>query len=542
MGETAATKSRVTYEDFLDAPTGPAWRRLGARRRAGVCVPLFSVWSKNSVGVGEYLDLPLLADWCRNTGQSILQLLPLNDAGFDFAPYSSQSSFALDPLHLSLDRLVGVQVGRFAADIAAIRKRFPIAGHVDYRVKLAKLELLGRIFAASGVANPDFITFQHDNEPWLKDYALYKTLKEKFGQKPWEMWDAPFRDRAPGALEAFRRENAIAVLFHKWLQWQCAEQMAAAHRACNGKGVFLMGDMPFLVARDSADVWTFRDSFKLELESGAPPDVFSDKGQRWGMPPYDWGRAAAEGWRYPTLKLRTAERYYDLFRVDHVIGVFRLFVIPVDEPAGNGAKNGRFDPENRLTWEEQGRRILGMMVERTGMLPCGEDLGDVPTCSDRVLKDFAVPGLNVQRWRRDWEGTKDFTPAGEYRRNACAVISTHDTSLFTEWWSREADAEEKRRFAFFLQAPRPDLSPIEALGLALGKAAESPSIFSVQLIQDLWALGDALPGDPAEWRVNTPGTVGAHNWSVVLPRPLEEWGSLPMNEALRELHRRTGRE
>lgn len=528
---------------FLTSATGKAWRRLGAVRRAGVCAPLFSLRSRNSVGVGEFTDIPLLADWCRATGQSIIQLLPLNDVGFDFAPYSAQSSLALEPMYLSLGRILGAPFDDFAKDIDALAHRFPLAPRMDQTVKGAKLEILWRMCAASTPdKNPAFRKFRDHNRAWLRDYALFKALKDKFAQSTWESWQPPFRDRDPAALAAFEKENAGTILFHQWLQWQCAEQLAAARAACNARGVFLMGDIPFLTSRDSADVWTFRDFFKLHLESGAPPDMFSQKGQRWGMPPYNWDRVAAANWDFLKIKLGTAAHFYDLYRIDHVIGVFRVFTVPTVEPLENGALNGVFDPPDRNLWEAHGRKVLAAMVAAApGMLPCGEDLGDVPLCNDAVLKEMGIPGLNVQRWTRDWRGDKSFIPPERYRTNACAVLSTHDTSLCAEWWTREADAEEKAFFLKFLDGGAAEMSPLQAVRRCLEKAAESAAVFSIQLVQDLWSAGNLLPGDPAAWRVNRPGWVGPENWSVVLPKRLEEWIDLPMNDYLADLHRKTGR-
>lgn len=532
----------IDYSSFLSTPAGRAWGRLGARRRAGVCAPLFSLRSRRSVGVGEIPDLLLLGDWCLATEQSIIQLLPLNDTGFDFTPYSAQSSFALDPMYLALDRLRGVRPASFSSAVDDLRKKFPHGPRVDYGVKAAKLELLWRMFRTAETAeDADFAQYRENHGEWLKDYALFKTLKEKFGQKRWEEWDAPFRRRDPEALAEFEWDNAETVLFHKWVQWQLHEQLADVRRVLNERGLVLMGDLPFLTARDSADVWTFQSSFKLDEESGAPPDMYSEKGQRWGMPPYDWAKIESEGWRYVRYKLRCSEDFYDIFRIDHVIGVFRIFTIPASEPAANGALNGRFDPPDRDSWESHGRRVLTAMIESSHMLPCGEDLGDVPVCSDRVLAEMGVPGLNVQRWTRAWKKDKSFTPADAYRANACAVLSTHDASLAAEWWAREAEPEEKRLFLAFLGGGRADMPPDEAVRRALEKAAESAAVFSIQLVQDYWSAGGLLPGDPSLWRVNMPGIVAPSNWSVVLPRPLEDWGDFPINAFLADLHKRTGR-
>jgi 4-alpha-glucanotransferase len=230
-----------------------------------------------------------------------------------------------------------------------------------------------------------------------------------------------------------------------------------------------------------------------------------------------------------------------MFRVDHVIGAFRVFTIPVEEPAENVAKNGSFDPADELLWEEHGRRILQVMLDGSDMLPCGEDLGVVPPVARKVMAEWAVPGLEVQRWTRDWKGDMRFFPPGAYRKNAAAVVSTHDSSIFLDWWRKEAEADEKTLFLRFAGLESDPGDDLVLLRCALERAAGSSAVFSIQLIQDYLALGGLLPGDPADWRVNLPGTVGPKNWSCVLPLTLEEMLALPLNAGLRELHKGTDR-
>jgi len=428
----------VDYSGFRKTPTARAWKKIGLRRRAGVCAPLFSLYSSRSVGIGELPDLKLLVDWCADTGQSVIQLLPLNDVGYDFAPYSAKSSFALDPMYLSLRDLVGVAPNRFEDDVLGLARNFPRGKRVNYGVKGAKAALLWEIFQESGGRHPRFRAFQKKAAYWLKDDALYKVLKGRFQGKNWEEWDDPFRRRDPGALHELAEQEREPLRFQEWLQWQLFEQFRDVKRHARDRDVLLMGDMPFLVARDSADVWAHRDYFNMGLSAGAPPDFYFAGGQRWGMPPYDWPALSARGYDYLIQKLRYAENFYDLFRIDHVIGVFRVYTIPLDSPAERGGLDGVFDPADEKNWEDHGKRLLSVMAEATGMLPCGEDLGAVPTCSNPTLAEFGIPGLEVQRWSRDWGKTYDFTPPAASRKNACAVVSTHDMSVVSAWWNDEA--------------------------------------------------------------------------------------------------------
>lgn len=432
---------QADYKPFLKSKCGKIWERVGSRRRAGVTVPLFSLYSGKSIGIGEAPDLKLLIDWCKKTGLSIIQLLPLNDVGFDFRPYDAQSSMALDPMYLSIEALANCDLKLFAKDIKALHKQFPAGqGRVDYGIKKAKLELLARIFASpsTSLQGKKFQAFLRAQKNWLEDYAFFKVLKDEFQMSGWMDWPEEYRAKAPQTMVVFAKKNKKKILFYKWLQWQLFEQFTGIKRYAAKCGVLLMGDMPFLVSRDSADVWAHQGYFKLDLSSGAPPDLYFAQGQRWGMPPYDWDRIAAEGYACVRQKMNYASNFFDMNRVDHFVGMFRLWTIAISEPLEHAGGNGRFDPADELSWKEHGRKILDVMLESAGMLPCAEDLGVVPKCSDEILEEYKIPGSDVQRWVRHWGKDYRFKQGDLYRKNSMAMLSTHDTSAFCAWWEYEA--------------------------------------------------------------------------------------------------------
>lgn len=463
------TTTSDLYQHFLSAITRKQWERIGLVRRAGVCTPLFSVYSRKSIGLGELPDLKLLVDWCQKTRMSILQLLPMNDTGFNFRPYDAQSTFALDPMYLSLESLVGCDAEAFRKDIEKLRTQFPPGqARVNYGVKKAKLEVLWKIFYTKktmsspnvSVGDPrsgdlrlkscgddeKFDQFLINNHFWLEDYALFKVIKEQQQEAGWEDWAPELRDKNPEALHKVAAERQNRMQFHRWLQWQLDEQFSDVKQYARRKKVFLMGDLPFLVARDSADVWSRQPYFKLDLSSGAPPDAFFAMGQRWGMPPYNWPAMEGHHFDYFIDKIRYAEHFYDMFRIDHVVGTFRLWTTSRSEPAETFGLNGLFDPPEERDWEAHGRKLLSMMVENTDMLPCAEDLGVVPECSYRTLWDLAIPGMEVQRWTKEWHTDFSFKLPEHYRPNAMAVISNHDTSPFYGWWVFEAGTVDEELF------------------------------------------------------------------------------------------------
>ena len=432
---------RKEYSDFLTAVCGKIWKKIGAKRRAGVTTPLFSIYSKQSIGIGEVPDLKRLVDWCQKAGLSIIQLLPLNDVGFDFRPYDAQSSMALDPMYLSLEELVGCEVGSFEADIQLLRKTFPVGrARVDYGIKKAKLELLARIFESQVAAikkGNKFSAYLKAQKTWLEDYAAFKTLKDTCQMSGWMDWPDGFRNKDEKVIATFSKENKTRILFYEWLQWQLYEQFTAVKKYAGRKGVLLMGDMPFLVSRDSADVWASQSYFKLDLSSGAPPDLYFSQGQRWGMPPYHWERIAAEDYDLVRRKIKYASNFFDLYRIDHFVGMFRLWTIELSEPEEHAGMRGRFDPPEESKWKEHGRKILDVMLESAAMLPCAEDLGVVPKCSYEILEEYKIPGTDIQRWVRNWGKDYSFKDGAAYRGHSMAMLSTHDTSAFCAWWEHE---------------------------------------------------------------------------------------------------------
>ncbi|MBN2754565.1 MAG: 4-alpha-glucanotransferase [Candidatus Goldbacteria bacterium] len=425
-----------TYGLFLKSKTADKWERFGAKRRAGVLAPLFSLYSKNSTGIGEIPDIKLLADWCVQAGLSVIQLLPMNDAGFNFTPYDCQSTFALDPMYLRIDEIKGNK--KHEAEIVKLKVKFPAgAKRVNYKVKGEKLRILFDIFSDFDIENKEYKKFKSANKFWLDDYAAYKALKDKYEQKSWTDWEEVYRLREEDAVKLFCEQESAAFEFYRWLQYELYLQFADAKKYCNDKGVFLQGDIPFLVSRDSADVWANQNYFKLNLSSGAPPDMYFAKGQKWGMPPYNWERIEKHGFDYLIEKVKYSENFYDMFRIDHFVGLFRLWTISTDEPDNTYGLNGAFDPPEEDKWKEAGQKILDAMINSCDMLPCAEDLGVVPVCSYETLLEYGIPGMDVQRWTRDWGNSYDYKNPGQYRVNASAIISSHDTSPFLLWWKEE---------------------------------------------------------------------------------------------------------
>ena len=585
------------------------------KRMAGVLFPLFSAYSRKSLGIGDFEDIRLLVDWCNKTGMSIIQFLPMNEAGPTSCPYDSISSFALEPVYISLRILKGAQGSGIKEKISAANKMFPCGKpHVDYRIKEEKYRILRDIF----INNPELISqagfkkFVEENSYWLDDFCLYKALKDHHSGAPWYEWDEGYKNRDGRILEEFSAQHEKEVLFHKWAQWTAFEQFKAAREYANSRSVLIKGDLPILVSRDSADVWAHPEFFKLEYASGAPPDMYCAKGQRWGMPTYNWERIESDGFVYIKEKLKLARDFYDILRIDHVVGLFRIWSIPYNEPPENMGLNGFFDPEDEKVWPARGKKLLSVLRENADMLLCAEDLGIIPKACTDTLKELKIPGNDVQRWVKDWQNTHDFLKPEKYRELAVAMLSTHDTTNWPAWWEYEAgtvdgalfmgkcggrgidygcvkdklfDAtrsrygrlrwreeinavdplvrilgkrrEELKDFIELyentymekeklwkhlkIKGPMREKSDPEIVRAALGITAVSNSVYCVELIFDLLSLAGICRGDPYMYRINTPGTVSADNWSLTIPIPLEELLKHKVNGRIKEIVTSSGR-
>ncbi len=530
----------------LKTSTARQWQNVGIAKRAGVLAPLFCLHSKESIGVGEIPDLELLAEWCEKTGISIIQILPLNDAGWDFRPYDSQSAFAIDPMYLRIGQLKSAAVASFKHKLAGLAEEFSAPRRfVDYRVKTRKLELLWQIFhhPRTDKNAPEFLNFMECEKSWLDAYAAFKVLKHIHQDKPWWLWPLHLRLYDSQAVAKELSGLQATVLFHKWLAWQTLTQLEETVRKIRAKNILVMADMPFLVSRDSADVWMNPRFFKLDREAGAPPDLYIADGQRWGMPPYRWEEIENDHFRYLKERIRLMGRYAHLYRIDHFVGLCRLWCIPSDEPRETQGRNGIFDPADESLWKGQAEKILNAMLEASDMLPCAEDLGVVPDCAYEILNDFQIPGSDVQRWMRDWKGDQRFKDPEDYRLLSMSSLSTHDMTSFPLWWTGEAGAEEKKHLLNWVQMTEKQAEKNFPVFLenVFTKVLATKSVFSIHALQDWLGLTGNKEFFQPDHRINEPGKVSQANWSVRVPFSVEEMLLQPINAKISRLVENSGR-
>ncbi len=506
---------------FLEhAATKDHWERIGVKKRFGICAPLFSLRTLRDAGVGDIGDLYPLVDWCRRIGASVIQLLPINDMGLDSVPYSALSAFALDPIYIALDRVDEIASAPDLCErLARLSTTLNQGARIDYlQVRREKGALLEEAFRrADGPPLRAALAEFRDSNSWLDDYLIYRTIKEHREYRSWEDWGEEFSSGE--ARNRFAREHDERLTFHLYEQWLLDRQLSEARGYANANGILLKGDIPILVSRDSADVWLNPAYFNLQTTAGAPPDMYAEEGQNWGFPTYRWDVLAGQDYSWWRARLEVAQRYFDLYRIDHVVGFFRIWTIPLSETTG---VNGRYEPQEEWAWGDHGRRLLSMMLESSTMLPLAEDLGTIPPVCRETLRELGICGFKVQRWEKRWHEDHSFIQPSDYDPLSLATLSTHDSETLAGWWAAYPDERGQLWGTLGKEGSAPDRLPGEFELELIRWLARGRSLFTVVMLQDLLDPFGLLPGDPAEHRVNVPGTVGPHNWTWRSPVCLED--------------------
>ena len=344
----------VSYE--LDQ----AFFALYNRKLAGTLVPVFSLRTRKSAGIGDFGDLKTMIDFVASTGQKVLQLLPVNDTTIthtwtDSYPYSCTSVFAIHPQYANLHALPELKDAKARAEAEKTRAELNALDKIDYeKVNDFKINYLRQIFNQEGekmMKTAEYKAFFQDTEQWLVPYAQYSYLRDKNGTADFNQWpDHQVWDEAERkALTNPKTAAYKNVAFFYFVQFVLDRQMQEAHEHAKAKGVILKGDIPIGVNRNSCDVWMEPKYFNLNGQAGAPPDDFSANGQNWGFPTYNWFEMLKDGCQWWNRRFQNMARYFDAYRIDHVLGFFRIWEIPVSSVHG---LLGQFAPALAMTREE----------------------------------------------------------------------------------------------------------------------------------------------------------------------------------------------
>lgn len=344
----------VSYE--LDQ----AFFALYNRKLAGTQVPVFSLRTRKSAGIGDFGDLKTMIDFVASTGQKVLQLLPINDTTIthtwtDSYPYSCISVFAIHPQYVDLHALPELKDAKARAEAEKTRAELNALDKIDYeKVNDFKINYLRQIFNQEGekiMKTAEYKAFFQDTELWLVPYAQYSYLRDKNGTADFNQWpDYRVWDEAERKALADPKTAAYKnVAFFYFVQFVLDRQMQEAHEHAKAKGVILKGDIPIGVNRNGCDVWTEPKYFNLNGQAGAPPDDFSANGQNWGFPTYNWFEMLKDGCQWWNRRFKNMARYFDAYRIDHVLGFFRIWEIPVHSVHG---LLGQFAPALAMSREE----------------------------------------------------------------------------------------------------------------------------------------------------------------------------------------------
>ncbi len=496
------------------------WKRVGAFHHDGIAIPLSALHSQDSCGIGDFYDLIPLIDWCKEVKFDTIQLLPLNDSAHDPSPYNAISSCALHPIYLSLLHLPFVKKDEKLLKEIEYLKKFNETKHIAYAdVLLAKEQFFKKYFHLYGkkvLHSQKAKSFIKKNE-WLLPYALFKILKEIFHHTHFQTWPKEIRLHTSEAIEELKHIHNEEIEYHYLLQYLCYTQFSTIKKHANRKKIWIKGDIPILISPDSADVWYHTELFVTDFSAGAPPDFYNKEGQYWGFPLYNWKVMKNNHFAWWKTRLLYASHFYDIFRIDHVIGFFRIWAILIGRPA----KEGSFVPADESLWEQQGREILQQLLSFTDMLPIAEDLGVVPDVVRPTLKQLGICSTKIMRWERLWDKNKTFILPQDYPLISMTSLSTHDSPTLAQWWRDYPEEVEplcKQKLWMYQKTLTKDQR--ESI---LYDSHHTKSLFHINLLQEYLNLHEDLSWDSIDdERINIPGKILSTNWVYKFKPSIEE--------------------
>jgi 4-alpha-glucanotransferase len=467
-------------------------------RRSGVLVHPSSFpgrWGIGDLGPQAYAFVDFLAD----THQQLWQVLPLGPTGDDGSPYSSFSASAGNPLLISVESFADEGFSA-PAPPAGILESQPVDQRQVRASKFSALRQLWQEFEKTSHLRAQFETFSAEVVDWLDDYALFMALKDTYPAKDWNQWPEDIVKRDPAALERARRELGDLVRFHKFSQFVFYKQWSRLRDYAHDRGIRVVGDIPFYMAFNSADVWANPQNFALDaktheprLMAGVPPDYFSKTGQLWGNPVYDWRHLEHEGFDWWVGRFKRLTRLVDIVRIDHFRGFQAFWQVKQGETT---AINGE--------WAEcPGDAFFHTLEHELGHLPVwAEDLGLVTPQVEKLRDDFDFPGMKVLQFAFDASGAENPYLPFNYPENCVCYTGTHDNDTTVGWWTSLAPPQKQQLQSYI---GHDGALNWEMIRLAMSSIADSVII----PLQDVLGLG-------SEARMNSPGRAQG-NWSWRYP-------------------------
>ena len=328
----------IHHDGFVQLPNN-TWKG------AGIAIPVFSLRSKDSFGVGEFNDIKLLVDWAKKTHLKLIQILPVNDTTatktwLDSYPYAGISAFALHPQYVNLETIAGKKHTDILKPLKKKQKELNALPEVDYeqvmQVKMQVLKELYNLQHEECFESEDYKEFHEKNKHWLIPYTAFCYLRDKYGTPDSQLWqsDAVYDKKYVAKLFSVRSKNVKDVTFHFFVQYHLHLQLKEAADYAHKNGIILKGDIPIGIYRYSCDAWVNPELYNMDMQAGAPPDDFAVKGQNWGFPTYNWKRMQEDGFTWWRQRFEQMSNYFDAFRIDHILGFFRIWSIPMHAVEG----------------------------------------------------------------------------------------------------------------------------------------------------------------------------------------------------------------
>lgn len=358
-------KRTIVHDGFVRIPN-PSWKGTG------VAIPVFSLRTQNSFGIGEFSDIKLLVDWAQQTGIKLIQLLPVNDTTATFTwmdsyPYAAISAFALHPIYINLQKVAGKKHDHIIKALSKKQKQLNQLKEIDYeQVIHFKMNVLHELFdldEMSFLKEADFKLFFEDNQNWLVPYAAFCFLRDKYGTADYSKWKnhAVYNVAEIERLCSPKSKSFKHLAFYLYVQYHLHLQLKEAADYAHKKRIAMKGDIPIGIYRNGCDAWTAPELYNMNMQAGAPPDDFTIKGQNWGFPTYNWKKMEEDHFEWWRQRFHQMSNYFDAFRIDHILGFFRIWSIPIDSVEGI---LGRFIPALPLHATEFGERGIWFDYDR----------------------------------------------------------------------------------------------------------------------------------------------------------------------------------
>ncbi|MCO4792877.1 MAG: 4-alpha-glucanotransferase [Bacteriovoracaceae bacterium] len=480
---------------------------IDSKRRYGVLLhptALPSNWGIGDIGISSRK----LIDWLHASGAAVWQLLPTGVVDKWGCPYSSYSAFGGNPMLICIEDLVEKKL----LTPNDISPKLPSQGQVNFKTSWnRKRNVLLKAFEnfKKDKANEEqFNQFLLDEGHWVHDLSNFLVLTELHGDD-WTNWPLGFKQRDVETLEKFESDHSEDITFQIFLQFLYEQQWLSMKNYAKKNDVELFGDIPIFVAHHSMDVWRHPEQFKLnaagkmEIETGAPPDAFSDAGQKWGTPNYNWEKMRSLNFQWWVDRVQYLSNKFDLLRLDHFLGFVHIWESPKEDV---DARNGGWSPT-------PGRKMFEVILEKLGKLPfVAEDLGELNDDVHKLRDDFELPGMKILQFAFGTDEANQHLPENT-PEHFVVYTGTHDNNTLKGWYKERqvSMAEEELDSMFNLLSKYSNSTEIHEMFLET--AMQNKNFLCVFPIQDIFGLDE-------ESRFNTPGTTGDKNWTWIMPESL----------------------